>query len=971
MALRSQNGSAISASTSVTTVVSSSITGISQAASAVVTVSDTTATNPYQPGSILTISGVAGMTQINGLTGTVTAIGGASGAWTLTLNIDSSAFSAYTSGGTIGLGIQVDDVIVIASCFVTGGQEGTVDDPSGFTPGSALTPAIQDVNIDVGGSYLHLSAKVATSTEVAATSFTTASGSAYSSHWSQQIFVLSGRDSSSLSAALANQVATASTAEVNTPTTFDLTGLTANAGDDLLAIIGTATPYGRGTATFSAAITGFSDPLDTIGTNTYDPGMMSLIEQDAGAGATGTLAAAISATSVTTLALGGFLLAVSAPQVAAALEGAASDATAASGTLNSDFIAAAVASTIATGNLYAFMSATPTASTELIGSLATAILAAAAATDATSAGGTLTNWASVVLAAPLYTGEGSILDASAAWSNGAPGAGDTVFYDGTYLTIETDGEIVATSNSFSALCQWDNGGTWSYLSVIVTAGFASGATVTTEAVASLATGVQLVAAAQAMTAAAAQLNTQIELDGAISSVTTAAAALTAAVKFAATAIDDSSGSGTLVGTANKLAGSASDNSNASAVLNTQITMLGAAVDLTTALGDLATQIRLGANAVSISGAQGSLETGIRVSGSGSASITGAGVLSTSIKLAGAANSASAAAATLLTAIQAVAGAVDDSNAVGQLKTSIILSQAVTAVSSAVGALSTLITMVGAAQDGSSASGSLTTKPGVLLAGDATDDTQAAGDLGTRGDMQPAPATDDSTASGALRTGIDASGAATDDTTATAGLTTFLDPDANATDDSTAAGVLSGAGSTIFTADVLVQVTPQALDTEFGLLPFGRFYQRVGDKLCYAIDWTGWLAAFWKPSVQVVVGDVVRPWTPNGFQYRCVYPGVTGGTPPAFAPYLNSIVQDGAAQWRCMPLDDTSLSAELEAVEWTAPTGIVVTKNQVVGLVSSAVIDTSAATPYTDYDVLATASASDGRQRVGRLVILAR
>jgi hypothetical protein len=40
------------------------------------------------------------MTQINGVVGTVTAIGGVTTAWTVTTNINSSAFTAWSSGGT-------------------------------------------------------------------------------------------------------------------------------------------------------------------------------------------------------------------------------------------------------------------------------------------------------------------------------------------------------------------------------------------------------------------------------------------------------------------------------------------------------------------------------------------------------------------------------------------------------------------------------------------------------------------------------------------------------------------------------------------------------------------------------------------------------------------------------------------------------------------------------------------------------
>jgi uncharacterized phage protein (TIGR02218 family) len=68
------------------------ITAISKAASAVISF----ASHPFVVNDVVAISGVAGMTQINGLQGTVTATTSTS----ITVNIDSSAFSTYTSGGT-------------------------------------------------------------------------------------------------------------------------------------------------------------------------------------------------------------------------------------------------------------------------------------------------------------------------------------------------------------------------------------------------------------------------------------------------------------------------------------------------------------------------------------------------------------------------------------------------------------------------------------------------------------------------------------------------------------------------------------------------------------------------------------------------------------------------------------------------------------------------------------------------------
>jgi len=82
---------------------SKAITGITQAASAVATVG---AAHGFVVNDRVHFSGVAGMTQINGLVGTVTA----TGASTITVNINSTSFSAYTSGGTAASYTNTTDV---------------------------------------------------------------------------------------------------------------------------------------------------------------------------------------------------------------------------------------------------------------------------------------------------------------------------------------------------------------------------------------------------------------------------------------------------------------------------------------------------------------------------------------------------------------------------------------------------------------------------------------------------------------------------------------------------------------------------------------------------------------------------------------------------------------------------------------------------------------------------------------------
>lgn len=81
-----------------------SITGISQAASAVIGFGTT---HTLLVGESVYISGVAGMTQINGLRGVITGIG----ANDITVNINSGAFSAWSGGGTVHSQPQAAEIV--------------------------------------------------------------------------------------------------------------------------------------------------------------------------------------------------------------------------------------------------------------------------------------------------------------------------------------------------------------------------------------------------------------------------------------------------------------------------------------------------------------------------------------------------------------------------------------------------------------------------------------------------------------------------------------------------------------------------------------------------------------------------------------------------------------------------------------------------------------------------------------------
>jgi hypothetical protein len=258
---------------------SQAITAISQASSAVVTFSASTGVSPWGVGTQLTFASVGGMTQINGLTGTVTAIGGTSGAWTATVNINSSAFTAYTSGGTATLTVNAGDLITVAVCTA---MSNTVGLPSGFAQVTGTTPP------NDGNLSLTLYGKVAGGSEPSSYAFTGTSFGA-----SANLRVNSGRNITapyaSAPPAGVNQASSAA------PITFSIPGMTAAAGDDVLVFeaqsFATNNP---GTLSFTPS-SGYGVPV--LANDTVSSGGMwgtsSSIDNVAG-GTTGAIAGTIS-----------------------------------------------------------------------------------------------------------------------------------------------------------------------------------------------------------------------------------------------------------------------------------------------------------------------------------------------------------------------------------------------------------------------------------------------------------------------------------------------------------------------------------------------------------------------------------------------------------------------------------------------------------------------------------------------------
>lgn len=97
------------------------ITAITKASSAVVTA----AGHNFRVGDLCQFLNVSGMVQINNLTGTVTAVSGSS----FTINLDSSGFNTYTTGGTAEnlMGLFEDTVCTGGASYIGAGQIAKVD----------------------------------------------------------------------------------------------------------------------------------------------------------------------------------------------------------------------------------------------------------------------------------------------------------------------------------------------------------------------------------------------------------------------------------------------------------------------------------------------------------------------------------------------------------------------------------------------------------------------------------------------------------------------------------------------------------------------------------------------------------------------------------------------------------------------------------------------------------------------------
>jgi len=216
----------------------------------------------------------------------------------------------------------------------------------------------------------------------------------------------------------------------------------------------------------------------------------------------------------------------------------------------------------------------------------------------------------------------------------------------------------------------------------------------------------------------------------------------------------------------------------------------------------------------------------------------------------------------------------------------------------------------------------------------------------------ASATDTSSGAGSLVTGINLSGEATDVVTATGRLV----------------------------AVSLIPWPTHILRTGFqspgiaaiaGGLPYGEFFASVGDVITFGIDWDGALAQYWHPGGIAPPGLVVRPTSPNGFEFATAAGGQFGSVEPEWPSVIGQSVTSGSVTLTAQAISTDSLAATVESVSPNPPAGIAVDAFDIIGQMVVLVIDATEAASGQNYTVLAPTKMTDGETRTGRIVLKVR
>jgi hypothetical protein len=181
-----------------------------------------------------------------------------------------------------GIGIQLGDVLLFIAG--TANNSKTFTYPTGFS----AVPGLSNINITSnGGGTIGVAYKIATSTEVSASTLTATTSD--SPGWlACHVRDYSGRNTSSPFSAVAT---TATTAATGNPLNFTLTGLTAVAGDDVVSIVGINNATEA--TTYTTPPTGFANTALLDNGGNFNPNFAAADKVNVSAGATGSLTGSI------------------------------------------------------------------------------------------------------------------------------------------------------------------------------------------------------------------------------------------------------------------------------------------------------------------------------------------------------------------------------------------------------------------------------------------------------------------------------------------------------------------------------------------------------------------------------------------------------------------------------------------------------------------------------------------------------
>jgi len=93
---------------------------------------------------------------------------------------------------------------------------------------------------------------------------------------------------------------------------------------------------------------------------------------------------------------------------------------------------------------------------------------------------------------------------------------------------------------------------------------------------------------------------------------------------------------------------------------------------------------------------------------------------------------------------------------------------------------------------------------------------------------------------------------------------------------------------------------------------------------------------WLVDAPVVVGDLVRPPTTNGYIYECTVGGTTGSTEPAWGTAQDAMFDDNGVTWKThanFALSNTFLTSEDKAISAGVPDGRKLTIAEITGVVT--------------------------------------